>query len=134
MLPPIVYPPNFAAREALAVSKTKALVKTWFVAEKVAASHTGNDHDSDDSDQESDGSWVFSGGPTSVPPRPYLAFVDALPHFVVLNLGFHIDEQSQKCWCYCPCSKKGDNWRKRFNLQNLDDADVCSSTKKFYPK
>jgi hypothetical protein len=121
MLPLTKYPPDFEASERLAVTETKEFVRKWF--------------DSDDSGQESVDSWVFSVK-ASDPARPYLAFVEALPHCVVLNLGFHavmLFPQADK-WCYCPCSKKGDNWRKRFNLPSMEKADVCKSTNKFSPQ
>jgi hypothetical protein len=135
MLPLTKYPPDFEARERLAVTKTKEFVKERFLPDSVPARRTANDHDSDDSCQESDDSWDISVE-ASDPARPYLAFVEALPHCVVLNLGFQavmLFPQADK-WCYCPCSKKGDNWRKRFNLPSLEKADVCSSTNKFTPQ
>ena len=135
MLPPTKYPPDFEARERLAVTKTKEFVREWFVRDSVAARPTGNDHGSDDSGQESDDSWNISVA-TSDPAHTYLAFVEALPHFVVLNLGFHAVMQFPVTnrWCYCPCSKKGDIWQRRFNLPSLEEADVCSSTTKFTPQ
>jgi hypothetical protein len=126
MLPTTKYPSDFKARERLAVTKTKKLVREWVVPPR----RTGNDHDSDDSGQESDNSWEIIVE-TSDPARPYLAFVEALQECVFLNLGFHavmLSPQDNK-WCYCPCSKMGDNWRKRFNLPSLEKADKCSGNK-----
>jgi hypothetical protein len=60
MLPLTKYPPDFEASKRLAVTKTKEFVEERFVPDSVPARRTANDHDSDNSGQESDNSCDIS--------------------------------------------------------------------------
>jgi hypothetical protein len=151
MVPLTDYPHDFKARERLAVIETKKFVRAELAhmakeAHDKKAAHDSDDYCSDESGRESESDdshyQIISTVQTqSDPARPYLAFIDALPDCVALNLGFHAIKTFNKAdhWCYCPCSKKLDRWRTRFvntqlvNPRRMEDDEYCQGRKKFAP-
>ena len=43
-------------------------------------------------------------------------FIDALPHCLPLNRGFHVTEFGASEICYCPCGQNVKPWRKRHEI------------------
>jgi hypothetical protein len=155
MVPLTDYPHDFKARERLAVIQTKKFARAELakIAKEQAHDKSNAHHDSDAyysdesgrASESSDDSYyqIISTEQSSKidPARPYLAFIDALPDCVALNLGFHAIKTFNKAdhWCYCPCSKKMDPWRHRFvnarlvNPRRMEDDEYCQRRKKFAP-
>lgn len=92
-----------------------------------------NVEDASGSECESEDSLPMGAGPwpaaqwQNISKQQLTSFVQALPHFLLLNLGFHF---SQEELCCCPCSNYGKEWRECFGLTNHH---ACNKNKPFKP-
>ncbi|KAL3806991.1 hypothetical protein ACHAXA_007624 [Cyclostephanos tholiformis] len=57
-------------------------------------------------------------------------FINALPHCLPLNRGFHLTEFGASEICYCPCGPNVEPWREKNNI--VLDYD-CKQKKRFQP-
>ena len=113
----------------------RALIEMLHKFDKAVLTRDGDSEvDSDEANSDSDDSSLMGAGPrrekewAGVRRIDLSRFILALPHFLLLNIDFHLPLPQKKC--YCPCSKAAIHWRERFGLQ---EANLCHSNKPFEP-
>lgn len=114
----------------------RALTEMLGKFDKAVSTRDGDsDVDSDEANNsDSDDSSLMGAGPrrekewAGIQRDQLSRFILALPHFLLLNIDFHLPLPQKKC--FCPCSKAAIHWRERFGLQ---EANLCQSNKPFEP-
>jgi len=137
-IPALLVDQPLMPRKIAAAEATFSNMKNEF--DKNAKTPASHDNDSDydstaDSDDSSHHMMPDGAGPPSEPQwggvtkSQLSTFIEALPHFLLFNIDFHLT--LPKRLCHCPLSKVAYNWREQFGISH--EIGMCHENKKFEP-